>query len=308
MRLAMRFTWLVLIICCVGCQPKARITVRVVDDEGKSVEGAEVTVLGFTKERTGHTDRQGRFTATVRNAKSSVDLVVDKKGYYSIHRHIHEFAVGLTNSRWEPWNPEVELQLRKKGKPVPMIEKEMRDLEVPVNDQAVGFDLELGDWVAPHGRGNISDFIFVARCAVTNEQDFASSLLLTFSSPHDGLIVKRIHYRNSYGLLLPGIAPETGYSNRWEFVLNSRRNPTTGFDEAVSNSSEDDNFYVRVRTKLASDGRIQSAMYGKIYRGITHGPNRRNGKLLVSFEYFLNPDGTRNTESISDRRRIGEMP
>jgi len=295
-------------ICCAGCQPKARITVCVVDDEGKAVEKAEVAVLGFNREEIGYTDGQGKFTATVRNAKGSVDLVVDKNGYYSIHRHIHAFTGGLTNGRWLPWNPEVELQMRRKGKPVPMIEKEMRDVEVPVNDQPVGFDLELGDWVAPYGHGKISDFIFLTRCSVTNEQDFASRLLLTFSNSQDGLIIKRIPYRNSYGLLLPAMAPETGYSNRWEFILNAHLNHASGFRETESNSSEDDNFYVRVRTKVAADGRIQSAMYGKIHRGILHGPIRRSGKVSVTFDYYLNPDGTRNTESISDRRRIGEMP
>jgi hypothetical protein len=295
-------------ILCAGCQPKAQITVRVVDDEGKSVENAEVAVLGLNREKVGRTDRQGKFTATVRNSKSSVDLVVDKNGYYSINRHVHVFSDGLTDGRWLPWNPEVELQLRRKGKPAAMIEKEIRNLEIPVNDQPVGFDLELGDWVVPYGQGRISDFIFLARCVVTNEQDFASSLLLTFSNSQDGLIIKRIPYRNSYGLLLPAIAPETGYSNRWEFILNAYLNPASGHKEVESNSGEDDNYYLRIRTRLASDGRIQSAMYGKIYRGITHGPNRRNGKLLVSFEYFLNSDGTRNTESISDRRRIGDVP
>jgi hypothetical protein len=295
-------------IWCAGCQPKAQITVCVVDDEGKAVEKAEVAVLGFNRERIGHTDRQGKFTATLRNAKSSVDLVVDKKGYYSIHRHIHAFTGGLSNGRWLPWDPEVELQLRRKGKPVPMIEKEMRDVEIPVNDQPVGFDLELGDWVTPYGQGKISDFIFLARCAVTNEQDFATSLLITFSNSQDGLIIKRVPYRNSYGLLLPGMAPETGYSNRWEFILNAHLNPTSGSREAESNSSEDDNFYVRVRTKVAADGRIQSAMYGKIHRGILHGPIRRSGKVSVTFEYYLNPDGSRNTESLSDRRRYGDIP
>src|SRR6185295_9804002 len=98
---------LAIAVWCAGCQPKARITVVVVDDEGKSVEKADVAVLGFNREKIGHTDRHGKFTATLRNPKGSVDLVVDKKGYYSIHRHIHSFTGGLTNGHWLPWNPEV---------------------------------------------------------------------------------------------------------------------------------------------------------------------------------------------------------
>jgi hypothetical protein len=294
-----------------GCFPgehKAQLTVRVTDDEGKPVADAMVAVLGFNRERKGRTDRDGRFTATLRNGMSGVDIVVDKQSYYSIGRHIYDFPGGYVDDRWQPWNPTIELQLRKKGKPVAMFEKEIQGLQVPLLDQPVGFDLEHGDWISPYGQGRISDFIFLAHSAMTNEQEYASKLLLTFSNPQDGLIIKRIHWRNDYGLVLPGIAPEVGYSNRWEFVLNVHYDQASKTRQTVSNTSEDDNYYIRVRTRTAPDGRIQSAMYGKIHRGILHRPEYPSGKVSVGFYYYLNTNGTRNTESLSDRRRYGDLP
>jgi hypothetical protein len=280
----------------------------VVDDADNPVEGALVAVLGLTREREGKTDKQGKFTATVRNATSRIEVVVRKNGFYSIGRHIFEFTGGYHNDRWEPWSPTIELQLRKKGNPESMLEKDIQALRVPVNDQPAGYDLELADWVPPHGHGEVSDFILRAHSEMTNDQEYVSTLLLTFSNPHDGLINRPIHWRNDYGLMLPAIAPENGYSNRCEFVLNVHLNPVSRYRETVSNSSQDDNYYIRVRTKVAADGRIQSATYGKVHRGILHRPEYPSGKISVSFYYYLNTNGTRNTESISDRRRYGDMP
>jgi hypothetical protein len=289
---------------CIQSGPRAQLTVRVVDDTGRPLEGAFVAVLGARQEREGTTDQQGSFAATLRTVIGKVEIVAKKEGYYSISRHIFDFT-GEVDDRWQPWDSTIELQLRKKGKPVAMLEKDVQALQVPVNDQPVGFDLELADWVPPHGQGKISDFIFLARSAMTNDQKYTSSLLLTFSNPLDGLIIRPIHWRNDYGLTLSAMAPENGYSNRWEFILNVHLHPPPRYRETVSNSSQDDNFYFRVRTKVAADGRIRSATYGKIHGGIFHRPEYPSGKISVGFYYYLNTNGTRNTESISDRRRDG---
>jgi hypothetical protein len=283
------------------------VTVRVIDDTGRPVEGAFVAVLGAKREREGKTSREGLFAATLRTTNGKLEIVAKKDGYYSISRHIFDFT-GRLDDRWQPWDSTIELQLRKKGKPVAMLEKDVQAIQMPVTNQPVGFDLEVADWVPPYGHGKIADFIFLARSAMTNDEEYTSSLLLAFSNPLDGLINKPIHWRNDYGLTLPAIAPEDGYSNRWEFILNVHLHPAPRYRETVSNSSQDDNFYVRVRTKVGVDGRIQSATYGKIHGGIVHRPKYPSGIIAVTFYYYLNTNGTRNTESISDRRRDGDMP
>jgi hypothetical protein len=62
------------------------------------------------------------------------------------------------------------------------------------------------------------------------------------------------------------------------------------------NSDQDDNFYIRVRTVLNADGKVVSAMYGKIYWGLGFGSATYPGKFPIWFRYYINPDGTRNTE------------
>ena len=213
---------------CVPGGPKLQVTVHVIDDAGNPVEGALVAVLGIVREREGKTDRQGRFTATIRNASSQIEIVIRKKGYYAISRHIYELGGGDVDDRWQPWNPELNFLLAKKRNPVVLQEREVRGLKIPDRDKPVGFDLVVGDWVAPAGKGSVSDFILLAHTAITNGNTTSNRLTLTFANVSDGLIRTNIHWRNDYTLRLPPIAPETGYSNSWELCLNETKDSHSG--------------------------------------------------------------------------------
>jgi hypothetical protein len=293
----------VLMLAVCGCTPngpKAQVTIRVIDDMGESVEEALVTVLGSRREHEGRTDKEGRFTATVRTTKGGVDIVVEKKGYYSISRYIFDFF-GDVDGRWQPWNPELTFLLAKKRNPVALQEKEVRGVKFPFRNQPVGYDLVVGDWVAPSGKGLVSDFILLAHTTITNGNSTTNRLEVTFSNPSDGLIRTNIHWRNDYTLRLPPLAPKTGYSNRWELFLHESRDPKSGVLSTQSNWSQDDNYYFRVRSKLDENGRILSALYGKIYRGIHYDQGDPDELPGVMFHYYLNPDGTRNLESKGER-------
>jgi hypothetical protein len=68
----------------------------------------------------------------------------------------------------------------------------------------------------------------------------------------------------------------------------------------TSEADEEVHFYLRVRTTTTPDGTVTGGLYGKIYDGIgfytesdQYGLGCAPG---VHFTYFLNPDGTRNTE------------
>jgi len=314
-KLTTLFILLTFLSCCAGCHPKAQITISVVGDDGKSVEGAEVTVVGFTKIRTGHTDRQGKFTVTIPNPVSSVDLAVNKKAYYSINRHIYEFNGGLVNGRWEPWNPEVELYLHRKGKAVPMIQRRVEAF-FPVTNESVGYDLVLGDWVQPHGQGKTNDFIFTAIRNLAGDSERSGTLELRFASPADGLLRETIHWRNDYALRLASQAPLTGYSNRWLFTYRSKTNPDSRQKDVQASFSEDDNYYFRVRSQINDRGEVTSALHGKIFWGIHYvlgstdlNPlaGRTNPMPWVRFFYYINPDGTRNIESEEERQQANEL-
>jgi hypothetical protein len=273
-----------------------QVTVKVVDDDNQPVPDAKVVVMGYSTKEEGNTDGSGFFPARLRNVTGQLDFVVRKEGFYTIG-WVSYYFMGQTNGWWEPRNPIVELQLRRRGDPVPMVVKCLKGSSVPGKGQPFGFDLLAGDWVSPNGGGRVSDFVFTVNGTVIDRYNFTSRLTVECSNVGDGLIQRRVHRRDDYGLRLPAIAPADGYSNRWEFFGDGKLNPATGQCELTENTTEDDNYYLRVRTKRNEKGEITSAMYGKIYHPIGFEPGFQNpSQPTLSILYYLNPDGTRNTE------------
>ena len=138
---------------CAGCGSKVQVTVKVVDDNRQPVPGARVVVMGLKTQKEGKTDKDGIFPARLRNITGQLDFVVQKEGFYTIGWYSYYFT-GQSNGQWQPWNPVVELQLRKHGKPAPMVVKSLEGLRVPAKGRPFGYDLLLGDWVAPPGAGS----------------------------------------------------------------------------------------------------------------------------------------------------------
>ena len=103
----------------------------------------------------------------------------------------------MQNGRWEPWNPVVEVVLKPILNSVPMYVKKVEWLNVPKPGEEAGYDLVAGDWVAPHGKGSVSDFIFKIDSrdlpAATQRKDvnpgeyYEIALTLRFSNESDGV-------------------------------------------------------------------------------------------------------------------------
>jgi hypothetical protein len=288
---------------CSGCGSKVQVTVKVVDDNNQPVPDARVTVMGLNTQREGRTDKDGLFPAKLRNVTGQLDLVVKREGFYTIGWYSYYF-VGQTNRQWQPWNPLVELQLHRLGKPTPMVVKQVEEY-LPALNEPVGYDLLSGDWVRPYGKGLTNDFIFKAERRLVDDWTYSGALGLSFSHPTDGLIRVSLPSRDQYGLRLAAQAPLSAYSNVWAFTTRSSRNPSNGLRDDYASFGEDDNFYFRVRTQTNRSGEVIAGMYGKVYWGIRYAVgdtnvNVRAGKTnpmpWLHFLYYLNPDGTRNTE------------
>jgi len=287
-----------------GGRPKAKVTARVVDDAGQPVSGANVVVLGSYAHleapwREGVSDEDGLFTAELAS-DSTLSFKAEANGFHRVSRMYYAFTDGKLarqTGRWKPWNPTVVIRLRKRGDPIPMFVHRVASEELPVLNEEVGFDLLKGDWTVPHGDGEVADFLFRGVRDFDEKPDYPSDVLrLTFSNEADGLIELRQRYGDSYGLLLPAVAPENGYTTKWEWrpgLMTSE--PEEGWTVSVNND-QDNNYYFRVRSRLDEKGNIVSAMYGKIYWGIGFGNGTYPERFPIRFLYYLNPDGTRNTE------------
>jgi hypothetical protein len=274
--------------------PKAEITLQLVDDDGLAVPEAKVSVVGFHVSKEGKTDKAGLFAVTLRNASAEVEFTVDKEGFHSINRHTFVFT-GNANGKWLPLNALIRLQLHKVGQPVPMVVKQVGE-ELPVLGRPVGYDLLKSDWVKPYGHGENSDFIFEAKRWSHGIDNVNGWLRLTVSNPGEGLVPVRLFWRDDHSLRLAARAPSDGYKPKWWWQVGEGETPPGEGWLPETNMDQDANYYLRVRTHPGTNGEPEGGMYGKIYRGISLGLWTYRTNVTVNFEYYLNPDGTRNTE------------
>jgi len=95
---------------------------------------------------------------------------------------------------------------------------------------------------------------------------------------------------------LAAMAPEVGYAGTWEWRLRPEMDQDPTNVQADLNYDQDANYYFRVRSERGEDGKLANAMYGKIYYGVQFGVWEDQTNFNLKLLYYLNPDGTRNTE------------
>jgi hypothetical protein len=279
---------------------EAKVTVRVVDEEGRPVEDAQITMCFFGGCRDKDifrelTDSKGFFTESALSSDGRVGGSVKKKGYYSSSFHYAFTPFNKKFDRWQPWNKHLTVVLRQIGNPVPMYVRN-RWFSVPMLGEGVGFDLMKADWVIPYGQGVTADFIIKTERKIT-EDERDSKLTITFSNEHDGIqLIKEDRGIFNLGsrYRLPRTAPEDEYLP--QYVVHRYTGPKWG----IISRDETNNFIFRVRTEVDDEGRIVKALYGKILGDFRFAPLEGNaGDFLM--HYYLNPDGTRNLEFDTER-------
>jgi len=127
------------------------ITLRVVDDQGDRVTGAEALVSFDYEDNTvreGESDQDGVFRARGTILPAAF-VKVTKNGYYD---HV------IRGVRRDG-DHDLTIVLRERRNPIPLVVRQTHQ-KVPEEDEPIGFDLEVGDWVAPHGEGKVADFVF----------------------------------------------------------------------------------------------------------------------------------------------------
>jgi hypothetical protein len=268
-------------------QPTAKLTVRVVDEQGRPVPAA-IVQIGFTEKPSprdvsvkGTTDSHGEFTA---EGHSDMRLFSDasKVGYYDSGCPAAKFT-NFVNGKWQPWENTVTTTLRPIVKPVAMYARSFRELEIPVTGKPCGYDLEASDWVSPWGKGKVADFIFtVDERRYSGWRDFDVAVTLTFSNSLDGIQETKFPDIGRHSVFKwPREAPDTGYEPTFKARFTASEK---GYH---STTSEDQAYFFRVRT-VEKDGKIVGALYGKISSGISIEP-RETKTCKIAFTYYLNP-------------------
>lgn len=284
--------------------PKGKLTVRVLDELGNPIAQAKAKAYfyeasSFNKEF--FTDTNGMFVVEGR-CDGGLGGGIEKEGYYRQgfgypwkYKDLNKIL-----NRWMPWNPTVTVSMKKIRNPVPMVYKQVR-ADIPVFDPPVGFDLEKGDFVTPHGSGIQADFIFTA-VKMTNVLGGAT-ITLTFPNELDGIMPYPFDKQDNSWFKWPYEAPLIGYTNRfskyemqYEKVVD-RSGTGLGYWETLkpieTDCVKDDaiNYIFRVRSHADENGNLIRACYGKIQGEIRVW---RTGGM--EFRYWFSPEWTRSLE------------
>lgn len=268
--------------------PTSKVTVKVVDENSQPMRTAEVEVWYHVgnKQTTnkGVSSDKGEFVSTGEGLLPQVTIYARYQGYYE-SCVIHKFDIKSLFNRWEPWNPTIEVVLKKKRNPVPMFIGG-GIIKVPKLDKSVGYDLEKGDWVAPYGNGNSNDLIFTFSAQMRAFSDYECGFELSFSNAKDGIMEYSFDTKNQSLFKWPYEAPENGYAAKL-----SRHEVKLPGKNLKSDAKKGINYLFRVRTQTDQNGNITGANYGKLVGEFGFDPMGD-----IQFHYFFNPDGTRNLE------------
>lgn len=278
------------------------VKVRAVDDQGTVVSGAnaKIAFVMFRNEtdieHVGVTDKEGFFIATGRG-EHSVFVEASKDGHY------------LARLRRLPKDKDLDLVIviPRIQNPVSLFANETHP-RIPVQNEWLGYDFEAADWVAPHGKGKVTDIRFRFRNqfkgydeSVKNlEEEIASSkrgyaarkemwteekfnrdagkwdaeLEISFPGDKEGLFEETRFLAYSQ-LKLPHTAPTEGYVPTWRYTSKTYLPPT---------ARENVGFFLRTRVKLDEKGNIVSANYAKLMGDIYCAATG-----VLRFTYYFNP-------------------
>ena len=331
------FFSVIFILSLTACSaPNCQVTVKVVEeDTGKPISEIPVHASTFIRhligpdgggvKRGGPTQKTDLNGVTIINMKSidgEIGFVArynfddDKKtmldaGYYEA-KGIKYKGIKIENGKWLPWNPTLTIKIKRVIKPIPMYAKHV-ETKIPEKNKPCGYDLIIGDWVVPYGKGKTSDFIFIISKKMLGGEDkngykyFFSSFCLHFHNDKDGIqsVFAKYMINGSpvCGLRLPYQAPINKYANNTE--QKCFRTQQDGYHkdnlEHSDPESGDQNYFFRVRSENKY-GMAANSLYGKIHGDFKWGID---GEL--EFTYYLNPTpNDRNVEFDPDKNLFGK--
>jgi hypothetical protein len=294
---------------CEEIPPKqpGKITFEVKDDTGKPLAGIAVEFCaqvgidmgsgGFGHDKSENhntkTDIAGHAVIEFSGLSGGCVLRIDEPGYYVTSKTIH---LNRGTSRLEPWNPTIGITVKRVLNPIAMFAKTVRarvSAKIPELGVTYSYDLETCDWLPPLGHGKTSDmcFKFIGNSKAWNDNNL--TMEISMPNKEDGFIEFIAPFANRPSLLRSDyVAPERGYVQKIVRHIGRDQNKVLAWSE----TSEDRNFYFRVRTALDERGNIVSAHYGKIYGDFDFG-GTEGGAVVFWGTTYLNPTSNdRNVE------------
>jgi len=291
-----------------GRAPEITLDVVVKNEQGEPLAGVEVRAYFSGPFASGpdkaETDNDGRVTlrgkATLRASVSSGGK--DSKWYRSSSAIIPG-GIDPDKDGWEI-KGEGTLVLREKKNPVPLVARRM-NLKLPSIGSEYGFDLEVGDWMPPHGTGEKAMMFF--RGDIKNDERGGSVQRISVSFPNekDGSYA----YKSSESVMQSTYKWPYMASNDLDAYETRKVWERIKLPEGAVQKSWDlsEGYIFRINT-VVKNKKIISANYGKISPGVelVGSSTKRPG---CKFVYFYNPTpNDRNLEFDPDKNLAKDGP
>jgi len=267
----------------------ANVSIQVLDEEGAPLTNAPVRfVWRADQQEVVQSDGQGIAFSKGVSEHGDVGIASQPDGFYASEQTVWVNGYRENDLEYRQFlDFNDTITVKRIRQPARMYVKNVRTT-IPAEGEPVGYDLQIGDWVAPFGIGLRGDILFTLRREVRSPKDYRAELSVSFPRPEDGIVLVPEGSRMSQ-LESDYEAPEDGYTSRWTIV--SSRSP----DEAAGGIPSISNAYFRVRTELDETGALRNAWYGKMYGAVRMGLPYLN-QVDVLFNYYVNPDGSRRVE------------
>ena len=139
---------------------KTVVSLKLVDENNHPVSNAQVKILyvglaaSLDKIYQGVSDKFGNFKISDR-VSSSIHISASKPGFYSIGQE--KIATRSKVEAGKIRRIDLERVIRRRLNPIPLYGRRVQRA-IPGTNTWIGFDLKVGDWVDPHGKGKIADF------------------------------------------------------------------------------------------------------------------------------------------------------
>ena len=310
--------WVTLLspVCGQKMEPLVTLDVSVLDESGNPIENATVQGSGtrvfaeFDQSKAdGLTDKKGNCVLKFRSLGTAHLHVQKANDYYVSSNRVAKFNPFIYRKdipESDQHNPELKKDISLKGSmvmrkiisPTPLYVKRVA-LDFPAKRTWLGYDLEEGDWVPPHGRGKRVDIRLRSN---PQKQDLASDELLGPASleidfgEHGGYI--KVTEKNGYLPMSSLKMPHKAFLDGYEISplkLEYNKSNRESFNA-------ESGYFFKIRVKKEGE-KIVSANYGKINSDIVYIPVEKDPVRIVEgreiqnssingrveFTYYFNP-------------------
>ena len=305
----------------------AKINVFVVDDATENpIEGVGVTGY-FTVDIGGRawtessvpnkmsalTDKSGTCGLTGKTNCGKVGCWIENppSGYYCPakgwgHAYLKKDIFGV----WQPDNLVATIRLQRVEHPISLFVKrvELRDNKNGIGgfdgaNSVLRFDLMKGEWLPPHGNGEVADLLIDSKLTITDRERkfryatkkiedvlfYELSNVVDFGGQND--FVRQLDAGKMAGIKIREAA-DFNSGNRIVKAMGMRKVIAKNKNwhcEYYSDKEADRCYMFRIRSRRDEEGKLVEAYYGKIYGDFEFEGDDKKGLIGVKFLYYLNP-------------------